>query len=126
MAARDFLGTDTRFPIEGKFSKVKGIDTVIQDLQILISTVPGERVNRPEYGCRLYTRVWDNLDSVARDGLTDIRNAVDLYEPRVNLISVTATLDRNVGSVVFSINFRIVNTNNIANLVFPFQTQVNE
>lgn len=122
--ARDFLGIDTRFPIEGKFQQVKGVDTVVQDLQILISTVPGERVNRPTYGCRLYTRVWDNIDSVARDGLTDIRQAIDEFEPRVQLVSLTAVINRNIGSVDFSVKFRIIGSNVAANLVFPFQPQV--
>lgn len=122
--ARDFLGTDTRFPIQGKFQKVDGIDTVLQDMQILIATVPGERVNRPDYGCRLYTRVWDNLDSVARQGLSDIRDAIQTYEPRVELISLTSQINRDTGTVNFSVRFRIVNTNNAANLVFPFQPQV--
>lgn len=121
--ARDFLGTDTRFPIQGKFQKVQGMETVLQDLQILIATVPGERVNRPEYGCRLYTRVWDNLDTVARQGLTDIREAIDEYEPRVQLISLTSQINRDTGSINFSIKFKIKDQNVAANLVFPFQTQ---
>lgn len=121
--ARDFLGTDTKFPIQGKFQKVQGMETVIQDLQILIATVPGERVNRPEYGCKLYTRVWDNLDTVARQGLTDIREAIDEYEPRVQLISLTSQINRDTGAVNFSIKFKIKDQNVAANLVFPFQTQ---
>lgn len=121
---RDFLGTDTKFPIDGKFRKVTGLDTVLQDLQILIGTVPGERVNRPEYGCRLYTRIWANLDEVARQGLIDIREAIQLYEPRIQLLSVSANIARNTGTVNFAIKFRIVNSNSAANLVFPFQPQL--
>lgn len=122
--ARDFLGRDVRFPIAGKFDPVKGIDTVVQDLQILICTVPGERVNRPTYGCRLYTRAWDNIDVVARDGLTDIQDAVDEFEPRIDLISISASINRELGSVDFRISFVIIETNVVTNLVFPFQTQV--
>ena len=122
--ARDFLGRDTRFPIAGKFTPVKGIDTVVQDLQILIATVPGERVQRPTYGCRLYTRVWDNIDDVARDGLVDIRTAIEQFEPRVELISLSASLNRDLGRLDFRVVFRIIDTNVVTNLVFPFQTQV--
>jgi phage baseplate assembly protein W len=122
--ARDFLGKDTKFPIVGRFQPVKGVDTVVQDLQILIATVPGERVNRPAYGCRLYTRVWDNIDTVARDGLTDIRAAIEAFEPRVQLISLSATINRDLGSVDFRVVFRIIDSNVVTNLVFPFQTQV--
>ena len=122
--ARDFLGTDTKFPINGKFQKVEGLDTVIQDLQILIGTIPGERVNRPEYGCRLYTRVWDNIDDVAREGLSDLREAIQAYEPRIELLSLGAAISRSTGTVTFNVKFKIVNTNNAANLVFPFQPQL--
>ena len=121
---RDFLGQDTRFPIASKFTPVKGIDTVVQDLQILIATVPGERVQRPTYGCRLYTRTWDNIDDVARDGLVDIRTAIEQFEPRVELISLSASLNRDLGRLDFRIVFRIIDTNVVTNLVFPFQTQV--
>jgi phage baseplate assembly protein W len=122
--ARDFLGRDTRFPIAGKFEQVKGIDTVVQDLQVLLFTIVGERVNRPDYGCRLYTRIWDNIDSVARDGLNDIREAIEAFEPRVELISLAASINRDIGSVDFRITFRIIESNVVTNLVFPFQTQV--
>jgi phage baseplate assembly protein W len=119
--AKDFLGIDTKFPITGKFQRVESIDTVLQDLQILIATIPGERVMRPEYGCSLYTRIWDNLDSVAKQGLTDIRQAIETYEPRVQLISLGSQINRDTGTVNFSVR---INTNNAANLVFPFQPQV--
>jgi phage baseplate assembly protein W len=122
--ARDFLGKDTRFPISGKFQPVKGVDTVVQDLQILLFTVPGERVNRPTYGCNLYTRTWDNIDSAARDGLTDIRTSIEAFEPRVELISLAANVNRDIGSIDFRVTFRIIETNVVTNLVFPFQTQV--
>lgn len=122
--ARDFLGRDTQFPIQGKFRAVRGIDTVVQDLQILIATVPGERVQRPTYGCRLYTRAWSNIDDVARDGLSDIREAVEQFEPRVELISVEARINRDIGRLDFRVLFRIIDSNVVGNLVFPFQTQV--
>jgi hypothetical protein len=32
--ARDFLGKDTKFPIQGKFQPVEGIEEVVQALQI--------------------------------------------------------------------------------------------
>lgn len=123
--ARDFLGQDTKLPINGKFQKVTGVDTVVQDIQILIGTVPGERVHRPNYGCRLYTRVWDNIDDVANLGVIDIRDAIIDYEPRVDLIEVSAQIERNTGTVRFSIIFNIKDTNTPQNLVFPFQTNVN-
>jgi len=122
--AKDFLGQDTVLPISGKFKKVTGVNTVVQDIQILIGTVPGERVHRPLYGCRLYTRVWDNIDDVANAGVIDIRDALIEYEPRVDLTSVRAKIDRDSGTVSFIVTFVIIETNTPLNLVFPFQTSV--
>jgi phage baseplate assembly protein W len=122
--ARDFLGIDTKFPIQGKFKRVDRIDVVLQDIQILIGTVPGERVMRPEYGCRLYTRLWDSVEEVAREGVTDIRDAIREFEPRVDLLSVTASVSRSTGLIKFAVSFRLKNTNTAANLVFPFEPRV--
>ena len=122
--AKDFLGQDTVLPISGKFEKVTGINTVVQDIQILLGTVPGERVHRPLYGCRLYTRVWDNIDDVANLGVIDIRDALIEFEPRVDLTEVSAQIDRSSGKVSFKVAFVIKDTNTPLNLVFPFQPNV--
>jgi uncharacterized protein len=124
--ATDFLGTDTKFPIKGKFQKVKGIDTLLQDLQILIGTIPGERVMRPTYGCGLYTRVWGNLETVAQQGVLDIRQAILTFEPRVDLQEVRAFINRDTGLIKFQIQFKVIGTNVPQNLVFPFQTNLTE
>ena len=119
---KDFLGKDTKFPIKGKFEKTSGINLVNQDIQILLLTLPGERVNRPNYGCRLYGRAWENIDDVAEEGIVDIRDAITLFEPRVNLLKVDAEIRRSEGLVTFTITYDIVGQNNPQNLVFPFRT----
>lgn len=122
---RDWLGQDTEWPIDNKFSPMKGIDEVLQCLQILIATIPGERIMRPDYGCNLYTRIWENIDTVASEGLQDIRVAIETFEPRVDLVRLSSTIDRDNGRVTFFIQFRLKDENTVQNLVFPFQTQVN-
>ena len=117
---KDWLGQDTQFPINGAFRPSFGMSEVNQCIQLLISTVPGERVQRPEYGCRLYTRVWENLDSVASEGLSDIREAIDNFEPRVNLVSVNSRIFRDEGRVLFAVEYRLKDSNVVENLVFPF------
>lgn len=121
---RDWLGQDTRFPIAGGFTISEGMSEVNQCIQLLIATVPGERVMRPEFGCRLYTRVWENIDKVASEGLSDIRQALTLFEPRVDIISISSRIYRNEGKVYFAVEYRIKDTNTVENLVFPFQVSV--
>jgi phage baseplate assembly protein W len=117
---RDWLGQDTTFPINNAFTPQSGVGEVNQCIQLLIATVPGERVQRPTFGCRLYTRVWENIDDVASEGLTDIREAIQTYEPRVDLISVNSRIFRDEGRVLFAVEYKIKDTNVVENLVFPF------
>ena len=121
---KDWLGKDTTFPINNSFRPQAGVSEVNQCIQLLIATVPGERVMRPEYGCRLYTKVWGNIDEVASQGLTDIREAINEFEPRVDLISVNSRIFRNEGRVLFAVEYRIKDENTIENLVFPFNMDV--
>jgi phage baseplate assembly protein W len=117
---KNWLGQDTTFPISGSFIPQQGISEVNQCIQLLIATLPGERAMRPEFGCRLYNRVWENIDSVASDGLADIREAIDNFEPRVDLISVNSRIFRDEGRVLFAVEYKIKDTNVVENLVFPF------
>ena len=121
---RNWLGQDTSFPIKGSFKPQIGISEVNQCIQLLIATVPGERVMRPEYGCRLYTRIWDNIDEVASEGLSDIKDAIQTFEPRVDLVSVNSRIFRDEGRVVFFIEYTTKDENVVENLVFPFQVGV--
>lgn len=74
-----------------------GIDTVADDdairqsLMLLISTSPGERVMRPEYGCDLSRLVFSpNDDTTAGLAIHFVRQAVERWEPRVEVLSVDA------------------------------------
>ena len=118
---KDWLGQDTTMPIKGAFTPSTGMSEVNQCIQLLISTMPGERVQRPDYGCRLYTRVWDNIDDVASEGLKDIQEAIQNFEPRVDLVSVNSRIYRDEGRVLFAVEYRLKDENNVNNLVFPFQ-----
>jgi len=120
VATQDYLGKDVKFPIQNKFQPTQGTDTLNQDIQILLATIPGERVQRPTYGCALFTRLWDNIDDVAQNGADDIRTAIDEFEPRVRLLRITAGISREQGTVQFTILYRVIESNTIENLVFPF------
>jgi phage baseplate assembly protein W len=74
-----------------------GIDTVADDeavrqsLLMLISTRPGERVMRPEYGCDLHRLVFSpNDDTTAGLAIHFVRQAVERWEPRVEILRVDA------------------------------------
>ena len=42
----------------GEIDVVEGADAIRQAIRLLLSTIPGERVMRPDYGCDLFRRLF--------------------------------------------------------------------
>lgn len=118
----DRLGHDLKFPITNNFEPVKGLNLLLQDIQQLLLTIPGERVNRPEYGCTLRNQIWENFEAVVEDGPSSIKTALLNYEPRIDVIDVVANPNRNTGYIQFTIKFIVKNTDTKVNLIFPFRS----
>lgn len=88
---------DEEDPVGLVIDPAGGIDTVADDeairqsLMLLISTRPGERVMRPEYGCDLSRLVFSpNDDTTAGLAIHFVRQAVERWEPRVEVLRVDA------------------------------------
>ncbi len=115
------LGSDLKFPINTNFEPVSGLDLLLQDIQLLLLTVPGERVNNPTFGCNLRNQIWENIDDAFKTGASEIRAALGKYEPRVTCTGVTGTMNRNTGLIIYKISFIVNATNTPVNLVFPYR-----
>jgi uncharacterized protein len=126
MAANAFLGSGWRFPIApdatGALGYVAGEDNIGQSLLILLQTVLGERVMRPEFGSRApelvfapgSTRHLRLLEETVRDAVRD-------FEPRVTLDDVQAEADpADETHVTVLVDYVVRRTNTRQNLVFPF------
>jgi uncharacterized protein len=75
----------------GSISMVEGDDAVRQAVLLLISTVPGERVMRPDYGCDLHRLVFSpNDDTTAGLAIYYVRRALERWEPRVQIVRLDA------------------------------------
>lgn len=98
---------------------------VVSSLQILLSTIPGERVMQPLYGCNLTELVFESLDTRIKTLMADkIESAILYYEPRVNLESVMFDeSDELEGVVLINIVYRVKTTNSRFNFVYPFYKQ---
>ena len=78
----------------GGVDMVEGADAVRQGLLLLLSTIPGERVMRPDYGCPLHRLVFaPNDDTTAGLAIHYVRQAVERWEPRVDVVGVEADRD---------------------------------
>jgi len=95
---------------------------VASSLEILLSTIPGERVLQPLYGCNLSELLFETLDTRMKTLMADkVESAILYYESRVELESVKLDDDREIeGLVLIEIVYRIKSTNSRFNFVFPF------
>ena len=79
---------------DGRISMVAGAESVRQALLLLISTRPGERVMRPEYGCDLYQLVFSPNDETTHGlAIHLVRQAIDRWEPRIEIVRLDADRD---------------------------------
>lgn len=127
MANREMLGRGWGFPPQFARNRkalemVSAEEDIRQSLTILFSTVPGERVMQPDYGCGLHAMVFEGIDEAT---LTEIRDVIDravlFFEPRIDLESVDVTVeDELAGHLEITVAYRIRGTNSRSNMVYPF------
>lgn len=77
---------------------------------------------RPNFGCNLKAQLWANIDDAAANGAAAIKTAITTFEPRVQLLNVQSSINRNTGLIVFQVTFLVKATNVTANLVFPYRS----
>jgi phage baseplate assembly protein W len=120
------LGTGVAFPIgvddRGRVSLARDEDDVAQAIAIILSTAPGERPMRPEFGCGVHDLLFDSIDALTLGQIEHaVRVALDRWEPRVDVESIEFDLSDVVdGLLRVRLRYRIRPTNGIRNLVHPF------
>jgi phage baseplate assembly protein W len=124
-----FLGTGWSFPPEfvpaedrSAAALVSGQTDIEQSLGILLSTLPGERVMQPRYGCDLTPLLFDALTTSLITDITDrVVTSILYFEPRIILDNVRVTPDDALnGRILIEVSYRISATNSRHNFVFPF------
>lgn len=125
--SKPFLGVGWSFPLEietegedrGAFKLARYEESVRQSIWIILGTAKGERVMRADFGCGIYDLVFEvNSASTAGRIAQEIREALLLFEPRVDVLDVQVQPDDEV--LLISIDYQVRATNNIFNLVYPF------
>jgi phage baseplate assembly protein W len=80
----------------GGIEMVEDRDSVRQAILLLLSTRPGERVMRPDYGCDLHKLVFSlNDDTTAGLAIHYVRQAINRWEPRIKVLRLDAYRDDN-------------------------------
>jgi phage baseplate assembly protein W len=123
---REFLGQGLAFPLQinqqGGIALARGEHDIEQAIRIILGTAPGERVMRPEFGCRIHELVFAP-DNAATRGLAVyyVEEALERWEPRITLQQVNITSEpQQDGVLLVEIKYLIKDTYDERSIVYPF------
>ena len=123
---QEFVGTGWGFPLStdptGGIALVSGPRDIEEAIRIILATAYGERPMRPEFGCGIWEYVFAPADATTAGKLAyEVRTSLDRWEPRVDVVEVTVSVDTEDTSTMYlDVCYRIKGANDPRNLVFPF------
>ena len=126
MEKKSFLGRGWQFP--PTFNRSSATVQMIEDeadiansLEILLTTLPGERFLTPDYGCDLSNLLFEPMDFTLTAYVRNlVKTAILYHEPRIRPEKIDLFLEAESGKLMLSIEYTIISTNTRTNIVFPF------
>lgn len=124
--SQDFVGSGWAFPLRtdasGAVALSHGDRDIAEAIRLILSTAPGERPMRPEFGCGIHQYVFDPADQTTAGRVAfEVRSSLKRWEPRIEVRSVDVRPDPGrQGVLLVDIGYTIRGSNDPRNLVFPF------
>ncbi len=123
---RSFLGRGWSFPptfrrqLNG-VEMLEGEEDVRSSIHIILSTITGERVMLPNFGCNLQPYIFEQM-TVPNIALIQniVYEALVYHEPRIIVGDLTSTPNQESGILEINIPYTIISTNTRYNYVYPF------
>jgi len=121
----DFLGRGWKFQVsveDGEIASSEGEYSIKESIKIILGTAKGERVMRPDFGCDINEIVFAPINT-STGTLIDfhIREALLIWEPRIDLLNVHVSPDENEkNKLIINIEYMVKASNTKSNLVYPF------
>jgi phage baseplate assembly protein W len=125
-AVFDIIGRGVDFPmrplVNGRMRLVGGDEKIRQSIWLILSTTPGEREMRPEFGCGINEILFDANTARLRGIVEEkVREALARWEPRIDVLEVRAeTPPESRNHLLIRIDYRVRANNALYNLVYPF------
>lgn len=122
----NITGKRWAFPVNlGERDRValtEGENNIRQAIYVILNTVPGERVMRPQFGCRIHELLFapanDQTAAVAERFVTE---AINRWEPRITLNEVHVTASPgDIGMLYIELKYTTKQSHDRRSLVYPF------
>jgi len=107
-----------RISSTGGIAMVAKQAAVRQSILLLLTTRPGERVMRPDYGCDLQRLVFSPNDATTHGlAIYYVRQALQRWEPRIDILGLDATSNKgDPGRMDIILEYRVLKTARRENL----------
>jgi uncharacterized protein len=105
-----------------RISMVQDDADIQRSIFIIIGTVPGERVMRPDFGCEIHSLIfWPANEQTAAVAERYVKEALGRWEPRIRLQDVKAHAGNpEIGELMIDIIYQLKDQHDVRSLVYPF------
>lgn len=118
------LGQGLSFPLRvgvRGLAESTGVARVEESIRLILGTQYGERLMRPRFGANLKSLLFAaNNATTASLAAYYVKDALDRWEPRVDVLDVLVTNDLTSGRLVIEIRYRLRATAQEHLFVYPF------
>ena len=96
-------------PLNSDLIGLKNENAIARSIRNIVFTLPGEKFFDENFGSRISASLFENIDDISAGLIVDeIRQSIDRYEPRVELINVEAFPDFDNNSFDVLIVYNII------------------
>lgn len=101
--------TGLRLSPQGRVAMAQDDALIRQSIMLLLTTRPGERVMRPDYGCPLHRLIFAPNDATTAGlAIHYVRQAIARWEKRIDIVRLDAGPDpHNPGALMIALDYRV-------------------
>jgi phage baseplate assembly protein W len=114
-----------RNPLNNDIIGLKNENAISRSIRNIVFTLPGEKFFDEDFGSRVNRILFDNVDEISASIINEeIKNSIQNYEPRVELISVETYPNFDNNSFDILIIYRVIGAD-VQNQQLQFVLQPN-
>ncbi len=122
---RKYLGQGVSFPMriskQGNLTLSREVDNIEESILIILLTEPGERLYRPDFGCRIHQLAFAPLNSETLMLMKIwVKEALERWESRIEVDNIITQPINVEGQVNIAIHYRVKNSYDRRSLIYPF------
>ena len=109
---KDISMTFQSNPLNDDLIAIKNENAIARSLRNIVFTTPGEKFFNESFGSRITESLFDNIDDITATIIVDeIRESIETYEDRVQLIDVLADPNFENNGFDVTITYEIIGRN---------------